>query len=165
MQEETAVARQLAGITSLTKPETVKALASLSPEEEARLALLEKSLLDLQANDPEKLIRQLILRAGRVRALARYLKDVETALSAEAVAAVFEARTEGRRKSEEAKRLRAATFPAGLLGGTGSESWTGLWESAREVSQELAYPGQEFAVVSNGAHCVLRQHDLGHAAA
>ena len=111
--EGTAVARLLAGITSLTKPETVQALARLSPDEEARIALLEKSLLDLQANDPEKLIQQLTLRAGRVRALARHLKEVETALSANAVTAVFDARTEGRRKSEEAKRLRAATFPAG----------------------------------------------------
>jgi hypothetical protein len=100
--EGTAVARLLAGITSLTKPETVQALARLSPDEEARIALLQKSLLDLQANDPEKLIRQLTLRAGRVRVLARHLKEVETALSADAVTAVFDARTEGRRKSEEA---------------------------------------------------------------
>ena len=162
--EGTAVARLLAGITSLTKPETVLALARLSPEEEARLELLEKSLLDLQANDPEKLIRQLTLRAGRVRALARHLKDVETALAVDAVAAVFDARTEGLRKGEEAKRLRAATFPAGLLDGTGSEPWTLLWESARRFSQEVAYPGQEFPVVSNGAHCVLCQQDLDHAA-
>ena len=65
----------------------VQTLARLTPEEEARLALLEKSLLDLQANDPEKLIRQLTLRAGRVQALARHLKDVEAALSAQATTA------------------------------------------------------------------------------
>ncbi|MCI0701370.1 MAG: ATP-binding protein, partial [Planctomycetia bacterium] len=53
--EGTAVATFLANINSLTKPESVQTLARLSPEEEARLALLEKSLLDLQANDPEKL--------------------------------------------------------------------------------------------------------------
>ena len=57
--EGTAVAKFLANVSSLTKPEAVQALTQLSPEEEARLALLEKSLLDLQANDPEKLIRQL----------------------------------------------------------------------------------------------------------
>jgi energy-coupling factor transporter ATP-binding protein EcfA2 len=118
----------------------------------------------LQANDPEKLIRQLTLRAGRVRALARHLKDVERALSMEAVAAVFDARTETRRKSEEAKRLQAATFPADMLEGTGSEPWTVLWESARRFSQELAYPGHEFPVVENGAKCVLCQQDLDHEA-
>ena len=56
--EGTAVAKLLANISSLTKPESVQTLARLSREEEDRLALLEKSLLDLQANDPEKLIRQ-----------------------------------------------------------------------------------------------------------
>jgi hypothetical protein len=139
--EGTAAARLVANISSLTKPESVQTLGRLSPEEEGRLALLEKSLLDLQANEPEKLIRQLTLRAGRVKALARHLKDVEGALSAQAVTAVFDARTEGRRKSEEARRLREVTFPANMLIGTGSELWTALWEAARRFSQEQAYSG------------------------
>jgi energy-coupling factor transporter ATP-binding protein EcfA2 len=163
--EGTTVSRLLAIISSLTKPESVQALARLSPEEEARLALLEKSLLDLQANDPEKLIRQLTLRAGRVKALARHLAEVEGELSAQTVAAVFDARTEARRKSEEARRLRDATFSAGMLDGTGSESWTVLWEAARRFSQEQVYPGKGFPVVEDGAHCVLCQQDIDHAAA
>ena len=162
--EGTAVARLLANISSLTKPETVQTLARLSVEEEARLALLEKSLVDLQANDHEKLIRQLTLRAGRAQALARHLKEVEAALSAQNVAAMFDARTEGHRKSEEARRLREATFSAGMLAGTGSESWTALWEAARQFSQEQAYPNQVFPVVENGTRCVLCQQDLDHAA-
>ena len=163
MPEGTAVAKLLATISSLTKPESIQTLARLFPEEEDRLALLEKSLLDLQVNDPEKLIRQLTLRAGRVKALARHLTEVEAALSEQAVAAVFNARTEGRRKNEEARRLREATFQAGMLAGTGSESWTALWEAARRFSQEQAYAGQEFPVVGDGAHCLLCQQDLNHA--
>lgn len=160
----TAVAKFLVNISSLTKPDAVQTLACLSTDEESRHALLEKSLLDLQANDPEKLIRQLTLRVGRLQAMVRHLKDVEAALSADAVAAVFNARTEGRRKGEEAKRLREATFPEGMLAGTGSEPWKALWESARQFSQELAYSGKAFPVVEDGAHCVLCQQDIGHAA-
>lgn len=163
--EGTAVAKFLANVSSLTKPEAVQALAQLSPEEEARLAFLEKSLLDLQANDPEKLIRQLNVRSGRVQALVRHLMDVEAALSDDALKAVFDARTEGRRKSEEAKRLREATFPQGLLQGTGTDAWTALWESARRFSQEQAYSDKAFPVVEDGAQCVLCQQDLEHAAA
>ena len=163
MPEGTAVAKLLATISSLTKPESIQTLARLFPEEEDRLALLEKSLLDLQVNDPEKLIRQLTLRAGRVKALARHLTEVEAALSEHTVAAVFDARTERRRKNEEARRLREATFQAGMLAGTGSESWTALWEAARRFSQEQAYAGQEFPVVGDGAHCLLCQQDLNHA--
>jgi energy-coupling factor transporter ATP-binding protein EcfA2 len=162
--EGTAVARFLVNVSSLTKPEAVHALAQLSAEEEARLALLEKSLLDLQANDPEKLFRQLTLRAGRIQALVRHLKDLEVALSDGAVKAVFDARTEGRRKSEEAKRLREATFPQGLLGGTGTDSWVTLWEAARRFSQEQAYPDKTFPVVEDGSQCVLCQQDLDHEA-
>ncbi|MBU2601351.1 MAG: AAA family ATPase [Actinobacteria bacterium] len=160
----TAAARLLANINSLTKPESVQTLTRLSRDEEARLALLEKSLLDLQANDPEKLIRQLTLRAGRVKALARHLTEAEAELSAATVAAVFDARTEVRRKSEEGRRLRDATFPPGMLPGTGSEPWAALWEAARQFSEGQAYPGQGFPVVEGGSHCVLCQQDLDRAA-
>jgi energy-coupling factor transporter ATP-binding protein EcfA2 len=51
-----------------------------------------------------------------------------------------------------------------MLTGTGSEAWTDLWEAARRFSQESAYPSEPFPVVENGAHCVLCQQDLDHAA-
>ena len=162
--EGTAVARLLANITSLTKPGTVGELAHLSAEEESRLALLEKSLVDLQASDPRKLTRQLTLRGARVQALARHFKAVEAALSAEAVEEVFNARTEGRRKREQASRLRDAAFQTGMLAGTGSETWAELWGAARQFSREFAYSEQPFPVVENGARCVLCQQDLDHAA-
>lgn len=162
--EGTAVARLLAGLSSLTKPEDVNTLATLAPDEEARLALLEKSLRDLQANDPEKLARQLTLSAGRVRALAQHLKGVESALSADAVIAAFEARTQEGRTAEEAQRLRTTAFPEGMLTGTGSERWSSLWQAARQFSEEAAYPDQSFPVTRNGARCVLCQQDLDHVA-
>lgn len=162
--EGTAVAKFLVSISSLTKPESVQTLTHLSLEEEARLALLEKSLLDLQAHDPEKLIQQLTSRSRRVQALARHLKEVEAALSEQAVAAMFDTRTEGRRKHEEARRLREVTVPANMLAGTGSESWAALWEAARRFSQEKAYPSQVFPVVENSAQCLLCQQSLDHAA-
>lgn len=160
--EGTAAAKLLANVTSLTRPEAVQALSRLSTDDESRLAFLEKSLLDLQANDPEKLIRQLTLRLGRLQALANHLKSIESALSAEAVNAVDDARAEVGRKSKEAKRLRATTFPAGMLDGTGSERWTALWEAAHRFSHEHAYPGQTFPVVEGDVQCVLCQQSLDH---
>lgn len=162
--EGTAAAKLLANITSLTRPEAVKTLARLSKDEDSHLVFLEKSLLDLQAKDPEKLIRQLTLRADRAQALARHLKSVETALSEEAVTALLQARSEVRRKREEASRLRSVTFPANMLTGTGSELWTTLWEAARCFSHEHAYPGRTFPVVEDDGRCVLCQQDLGHEA-
>ena len=162
--QETPVARLLANITSLTSPETVKELSSLSAQEESSLTLLDQSLLDLKANDPKILIRQLSLRASRVHALTEQLRIVEAALSQESVDEVFAAREEWKRKTREAEILREATLQAGRLAGTGSEVWSMLWESARRFSQSFAYPDQHFPVVENGTQCVLCQQDLDDAA-
>ena len=161
----TTAAKIVSNITSLTKPEAVQAVTRLTTEEKARLALLEKSLLDLQANDPNKLIAQLNIRAGRVRALGDHLRALENALSDAEVSAVFNARTGGRRKSEEAKRLREATFPQTLLPGTGGEQWKAMWESSRAFSEQHAYAGKTFPVTEDRAKCVLCQQDLDHASA
>jgi energy-coupling factor transporter ATP-binding protein EcfA2 len=165
MPAGTAAARLAGSISSLTKPEAVRAVTRLSPEEEARLAFLEKSLLDLQTNDPQKLSAQLTIRAGRVHALGQHLKALENALSDAEIEALFNVRTDGRRKSEEAKRLREATFPQNLLPGTGSDEWKAMWEASRHFSQEQAYPGMVFPVNEDGSKCVLCQQDLDHAAA
>lgn len=161
----TAAAKLVNGITLFTKPEDVQTIARLKPEEQERLAFLEKALQYLQANYPQKLIAQLTLRANRVRALADHLRGVETALADAEVTAVFDTRKEGRRKSEEAKRLREATFPQGLFVGTGGEQWKAMWEAARLFSEQQAYQGQGFPVTEGGAKCVLCQQDLDRAAA
>ncbi len=158
----TAVARLLANLTVLTKIETVKALATISDAERTRHELVEKSLLDFQANDPVKLAQQLTLRAARILALSQHLGRVETALARAALTAVFDARTALRGKHQEAERLRAATFPDDLLSGTGSSDWKTLWEAARTFSQEQAYTGQTFPHVGDGAQCVLCQQGLDH---
>ena len=162
--EGTAVAKLLANINSLTKPEAVQGLSRLSPEEESRLALLERSLLDLKANDPEKLRRELVLRAGRVRTSAEHVRAVEAELSPASVEAVFALHATGRRKRDEASKLRESAFPAGNLPGTGAGSWALLWESARRFSEEFAYPEEPFPATEVGARCVLCQQDLDHAA-
>ncbi|KPD23331.1 AAA family ATPase [Idiomarina zobellii] len=158
--EGTAVSKRLSNLSSLTKPEAIQALAYVSPEEHERLNLLEKSLADLNANDPQKLIRQLDLRVGRIQSLVQHLETVELALSEQSVTSFFDTRVQGRRKSEEAKKLREAAFPANILPGTGSETWSGLWEAARHFSDEHAYPSQSYPFVDEGAHCVLCQQRI-----
>lgn len=107
---------------------------------------------------------RVVERRRRVSAFARHLSAVETALSPEAVKAVMDARADGVRKAEEAKRLREATFPADLLAGTGTDPWAVMWEAARRFSEEAAYPGKPFPVTSDASQCVLCQQQLDHAA-
>src|SRR5690606_8820830 len=89
---------------------------------------------------------------------------LEAALSDAEIAAVFNARNEGRRKGEEARRLRGATFPDGVLTGTGGEHWKNLWEASRQFSEHQAYQGKPFPFTDGGAKCVLCQQDLDHEA-
>jgi hypothetical protein len=163
--EGTAAARLAPGITALTKPEAVISVTRLSEEEEKKRALLEQTLKDLQANDPEKLLKQLTLRVGRVRTLIEHLKGTESALGEKAVTDIFTLRADGRRKGEEAKRLREATFPEGVLAGTGGDQWKSMWDAARQFSEQQSYPGKAFPVVDGGAKCLLCQQDIEHAAA
>ena len=160
----TAAAKLAANVTSLTKPETIEAITRLSPDERARLDFLEKALQDILANDPEKLIAQLGIRASRIHALGIQLGRWESVLSDAEVGTVFDVRAHGLRKSEEANRLREATFPKGLLPGTGAESWKEMWESARAFSEQEAYAGEAFPLTSEGAKCVFCQQDLDHGA-
>ena len=51
-----------------------------------------------------------------------------------------------------------------MLEGTGSETWSALWEAARRYSREQAYPHETFPATQDGARCVLCQQDLDHAA-
>lgn len=158
--EGTTTAELLKSFTSKTLPETVYKLTRMSADEEARLTSLEQSLLDLQGNDPEKLILQLTLRIERVRALASHIEKVEKLLSTEAVQEIFNTRDNDRRKNEEAEERHKTAFPPDMLDGTGSESWILLWEAARKFSEEIAYPDQSFPVVEDKTQCVLCQQSL-----
>jgi energy-coupling factor transporter ATP-binding protein EcfA2 len=158
--EGTAVLKLLNSISLLTSPATVETLASLSPEEVTRLEFLEKSLLDLQNNNPEKVIQQLTLQLSRVKKLIQYLKEIESSLSIGAIESVLRARKDFLLKNEEARRLREATMSEEMLPGTGTDIWTKLWEVARHFSQELAYPNKIYPFVEDGAQCVLCQQKL-----
>lgn len=161
LPEGTKAAKFLGQLSSLTKVEALKALTTLSEQETARVGLLEKQLLDLQANDPAKAARELSLRAGRIRSFLKHLEKLDRALSDDAVGKAFASQADVNAKGTEAESLRQATFPADLLTGTGSERWAALWEAARAFSEENAYTDKAFPVTDAEALCVLCQQALG----
>ena len=163
--EGTAVAKLLANISSLTKPEAVQALARLSPEEEARLALLEKSLLDLQANDPEKLIRQLTLRAGAGPGARPPSQGRRSgALGAGRRRCV---RCANRRPPQErgSRKTARGDLPGRHAGRNRFRVVDGALGGGPPIlaGAGVSRPGR-FRSCEDGAHCVLCQQDLDHAA-
>ena len=158
--ENSTAAKFVARLSSLTSPDEVKALGTLSKDESNRLALIEKQLLDLQANDPAKIEQEMTLRGRRLGTFAQHLSKLDTALSPQATKRAFEAQSQAQRKQEEATNLREKTFQPDLLPGTGSDSWSAMWESGRRFSEESAYSAQPFPFTGDGARCVLCQRDL-----
>ena len=159
----TGAAKLLKNITQSTKPEDVHKLTQLSVEEEASLVSLEKSLLDLMANDQEKLISQLELHAARVKTLGKYIKTVEESLSLNSIQEVFDLRDKYRRMCEDAEKSRKSALSLNTLDGAGEESWASLWEAARKFSEESAYLGKDYPFVEDEAQCVLCQQKLDQA--
>jgi len=165
LPEGTAAHKLLAGLSSLTKPQTVTALGTLSGEENERLVLLEKQLADMLREDPAKASRDLKLRAGRFRSLVKHLAGVDAALAPDVLQAVFHAQKDAQVKQSAAEQLREATFSVDLLTGTGSDKWSMMWEAARDFSKDEAYKDRPFPVTEDDARCVLCQQGLGHEAA
>lgn len=163
--EGTEVTKMLDGLSSLTDPEKVKEKATLSDAETAQAKLLEKQLVDLQAKDPVKLAKELSLRAKRFGTLVTHLKKLDATLSQETIQNIFASQKDTGLKAKAAEELRNASFPDGLLAGTGTEQWRELWDAARKFSTEAAYQEQGFPVTEDEARCVLCQQDLDHAAA
>ena len=158
--ENTVAGKFVASLSLLTRPDDVKALGTLSEDESKRLVLIEKQLLDLQANDPAKIEQEMRLRSRRLGTFAQHLSKLDAALSPQAIKRAFEAKNQAQRKQEEARDLRQKTFQSDLLHGTGSDSWSEMWEAGRRFSEESAYPAQPFPFTGDGARCVLCQRDL-----
>ncbi len=157
LPENTRAARFVARISSLTSPDELKELVSLTNDESNRLALIEKQLLDLQSQDPVKVEQELMSRSRRLRSFSQRLRKIDATLSLQAIKSVFEAQNQLLMKREEARKLRETAFQSDLLPGTGSVEWISLWEAGRHFSKQSAYPGKPFPFTEDGAQCVLCQ--------
>lgn len=165
LSEGTTAHELVSSITSLTRPEEVEKLSTLSDSEKEKLRETRKQLYDLQAEDTMKAARSLTLRANRLDTLSSNLMKLDVVLSNNAVKSLFESRDSMEEALHAADELRTKTFPPSLLKGTGSSLWRELWEAAKRFSTEDAYPEGHFPVTDDGARCVLCQQDLRHDAA
>ena len=154
------VGKLVAGLSARTSLATVERLTALTDAEVARLRQLEADL----AADPAR-------AAARLGALKTRLED-----SADKLDALFAAAGEAseQRLRECAAALRTARAAASAassalfadepLPSIGSDVWRALWESARDFSQQEAYPAHVFPATDDTV-CVLCQQVLGSEAA
>lgn len=160
LPENTTAAKFVDRFSSLTEPDDVKTLGTLSENEIRRLKLIKKQIFDLKATDPAKIEQELRLRGKRLGFLAQHLRKLDTALSPQTVKSASDAKNHMQSKQGEARQLRQMTFLPVRLPGTGSDNWRGMWEAGRRFSQGNAYPDWPFPFIGDGARCVLCQQDL-----
>jgi energy-coupling factor transporter ATP-binding protein EcfA2 len=157
--EGAAVHRLLSNITSLTDPNAIKRLASLSAEEGKRLTEIKRTLTELESQDPRKTAGILDLRSRRLSSLKTHVERVSTVVSDAAVTTLFDQRAQVHAAHDAAATANQITFLGRPLKGLELDLWRRLWEAARQFSARVAYPGKQFPVTEQ-SHCVLCQQEI-----
>ena len=153
---ETEVGRFLAALNADIAPQQVETLATLSPDDQARLATLEVNL----AQDPRATAVRLHAQQGRLDTLARRLGALSVAVSDVSARRLHALREDYQAKSEAARVAGQTLFTGEPLPYVASGTWCALWEAARAYSAEAAYAGRPFPVTDDEARCVLYQQSL-----
>lgn len=157
----TATGKLIGSLRKSTKEELVKALATLSNSELARLAELTSDF----AQDPKTTARRLRAQKTRLETLRFKLKALAAAISP-ANGQKLAALAADLNTKNAAARLAAQNLSNDeSLASVGSETWRELWEAARAYSTAEAYPELDFPNTGEDARCVLCLQELGHDAA
>jgi energy-coupling factor transporter ATP-binding protein EcfA2 len=154
----TMVGKVIAALEPKTDPQSIKTLASLSPEDAERRMTLGKML---GADDPAKQATVLRRSAQRIATLLREIATLRDSLgdgNSEALRnalATFVA-------TEQASKIAAEELSEGgtALKGTGTDPWKELVESAMRFAQAGPYPDEPYPSAAADAKCVLCQQPL-----
>ena len=158
--EGTAVHKLITDLTSLTNPESVKELASLTEAEKVRMKAVRERIRDLQSDDPEKTARAIELRANRTEILVARVNTASDMLSETSITELFAARDRMNETQRVAEESHRNTFNEQPLPNTGSGAWRTLWDASERFSTADAYPGHAFPFTEEDSRCVLCQQEL-----
>jgi len=162
LQGDTAVGKLIASLSAKTTVAQIDALATLTPEELAKHAELDKSLKE---NNPKEKASQLRLRTRRIATIAANA-TAKGALVDQTLVAKLRGLADSYRVAQAAAALAAKQFKEGenLLPGTGGEAWRELFDAARKFALE-SHPDKTFPDLGEDAPCPLCQQPLADGAA
>ena len=160
VDDGTRVAAVLASLTSLTRSDDVRALATLSDSDERRLKALRDHERDLQASDPKKTAQELELKAARLDLLANHVGVLIQVLGDAGIESLQSSAAARAAAQAALEHLRRTVFTADVLPGTGGDAWRKLWDAAEDFSR-TAYPGKPFPLMTADAKCVFCQQPIG----
>ena len=157
----TAVGCLIENLSSDTNLTDVENLAKIEPEDIQQRDTLNRSINNEKPLENAELLQRTSQRfkriANNINENFLYVDDSKLARYFELDQKFLAAKT----ASEFAKnKFNESGY---LLTGTGGEAWRNLFEAARKFS-EVAYPGQSFPHVTDGAKCLLCQQTLDNGA-
>ena len=156
----TRVRTLIDNLTSLTKVDDVRVLATLSNDDKRRLKELRQRQRDLQTANPTQRAKELNLKADRIDLVVRHLSTLTSVMSDAALGNLRSAADAVETTKKALAILRTTTLTADLLPGTGEDEWKTMWEAAERFSG-IAYPRSAFPALEKGARCPLCQQVIG----
>ena len=154
---QTAAGAFVHGLSARSNVAQLELLASLSDEEQQRLATLDTDL----AQDPRRAAAKIANQKARFDELCAKLAKMAQASSGAAFAARDALKTDWDAKADAACLASEALFAAAPLPDVGKDTWTALWEAARRFSDTVAYPNKTFPDAGGTDEiCVLCQQPL-----
>ncbi len=161
LQGETEVGKLISTLSAKTTVAHIESLATLTAQELARHAELEKSLKE---NNPKETANLLRLRARRISTIAANAK-IKGKLVDQTVVTNLKSLANSYRTAQTAAALAAEKFKEGenLLPGTGGEAWRELFDAARKFALE-SHPNNVFPKLDADTPCPLCQQPLAEGA-
>lgn len=149
-------------LTELNKDSSVKILdgliAGLDDRTESLQELkIQEARLATSNTDSEK--QCLVRSAEKFESLSSYLKHIQTVLGDDALRRIEYQRCEVQSLTDTVNSL-AKSKESEPLKGVGSPSWKELWRSAKQFSEEEAYPNDVFPPTGTRHRCLLCQQEL-----
>lgn len=161
LSAQTAAGAFVHGLSAKSNASQLDLLASLSDEEQRRLATLDADL----AQDPRRAAANITNQKARLDDLRAKLAKMVQASTGAAFAVRDALKSDWDAKADAARLASEALFAASPLPDVGKATWTALWEAARKYSNTVAYPDRTFPDAGGTDElCVLCQQPLTHEA-
>jgi len=156
LDTSTSVRMFLDSLSAYSDPKELAQLSTLNHSERERMAELEQVL----KVDPALQWREDEARGRRVITMGDLFHNLGTMVSDAAYEQLASKVQKAKEAEEAAQGARTVLSRHSKLEGVGTDVWRSLWEAARVYSQQIAYLGEEFPVLSEKAVCVLCQQSL-----
>jgi hypothetical protein len=158
--KDTAAGRFVATLSDKSDIGHMEKLIALTDVDNARMLALKNLVTISKTNSPKIRAAELRRSKQRIEQIRAKLIAIEAALSPAVATKLNELCTAAESTSEAARLASTEAFKADPLPGIGTDPWRLLFNAAKEFSEKVAYPGDDFPVVDSKALCVWCQQTL-----